>query len=145
MKLVSCYATLSKNFFLLTSDQHQLKRATTRSMKCVDDKTTVTISSQDFTTEYPSKIKRSPPEVFLKNVFRKYPANLQQNTHAEGMGVLTLRHECSPVILLHFTRTLFTKNTCGGLLLRIFRNVFLSLSNIYDQTFLKIWVLTFNP
>ena len=46
-------------------------------MKCVDDKTTGTISSQDFTTEYPSKIKRSPPEVFLKNVFRKYPANLQ--------------------------------------------------------------------
>ena len=30
---------------------------------------------------------------------------------------ITLQHECSPVILLHFFRTPFTKNTSGRLLL----------------------------
>ena len=44
-------------------------------------------------------IGTSRPEVFLKKVFLKYVANLQENTHAEvckiALGVH--RRECSPV------------------------------------------------
>ena len=32
---------------------------------------------------------------------------------------ITLRHGCSPVILLHSFRTPFPKNACGGLLLEL--------------------------
>ena len=34
---------------------------------------------------------------------------------------ITLRHECSPVSLLHIFRTPFPKNTSGRLLLKILR------------------------
>ena len=37
---------------------------------------------------------------------------------------ITLRHECSPVNLLHIFRTPFPKNTSGGLLLDIPRKRF---------------------
>ena len=35
---------------------------------------------------------------------------------------ITLRHGCSPVKLLHIIRTLFPKNTSGGLLLNFYFN-----------------------
>ena len=67
--------------------------------------------------------RSSRPEVFLeKDVFCKYPANLQENricrsTMKKNFIEITLQHGCSPVNLLHIFRTPFPKNTSGRLLL----------------------------
>ena len=62
-----------------------------------------------------------------EKVFRKYAANLQENTHAEKWNSIklqsnfieiTLQHECSPANLLHIFRTSFFKNTSGRQLLQ---------------------------
>ena len=54
----------------------------------------------------------------------KYAANLQKKTHATFMHLCnlfetTLRHECSPVNLLHIFETPFTKNTSEWLFLNV--------------------------
>ena len=59
---------------------------------------------------------------FLEKVFRKNAANSQENTN---FIEITLRHECSPVNLLHILRTPFPKNTSRGLLLNFFSEVLL--------------------
>ena len=56
-------------------------------------------------------------------MFRKYSANLLENTHAElrlqsNFIEISPRDGFSPVNLLHTFRTLFYKNTFEGLLLR---------------------------
>ena len=53
---------------------------------------------------------------------------------------ITLQHGCSAVNLMYIFRTPFAKNTTGGLLLfyakfKLFRGVFRTLSNIYDEAF----------
>ena len=50
---------------------------------------------------------------------------------------ITLRHGCSPVNLLHFSRTLCPKNTSEGLLLDLFTNLFHLQHDIIN------WLLTF--
>ena len=69
--------------------------------------------------------RSSYPEVFLRHLFWKYVANLQENTHAEvwfqssccSFIEITLRHGSSPVNLLHIFRIPFPRNTSGWLLL----------------------------
>ena len=56
-------------------------------------------------------IRSSPPEVFLKKVFRKYAANLQENTHAE---VWFLSYSRFLFTIQLFTKTL-TITTCRNL------------------------------
>ena len=54
---------------------------------------------------------------YIKVVW-KYPAKLQENTHAEKWIIgITLRHGCYLVNLLFTVRTCSPKNTSGGLLL----------------------------
>ena len=57
---------------------------------------------------------------FHRKVFRKYVATLQKDTHVEMQSnfvEITFWHGYSAVNLLHIFRTLFPKNTSGGLLL----------------------------
>ena len=66
--------------------------------------------------------KQSSRDVLKKKVFWKYPANLQENTHAEAQCnfiEIALRHGCFRVSLLHIFRAPFLKNTSGGLLLNV--------------------------
>ena len=62
-------------------------------------------------------VRNNPPEVFLKKVFWKYAANLQEYTHAE------VWFRCSPVNLLHIISTPFHKNIFGGLLLKFWQGL----------------------
>ena len=73
-----------------------------------------------------SRCKSSPPEVFLGKKFLKictiftgehpYRSVILINLQSSFIEI-TLRHVCSPVNLLNFSRTSFPKNTSGRLLL----------------------------
>ena len=71
-------------------------------------------------------IRSSPSEVFLgKRVLKictkftgEHPCRSVISIKLQNNFIeITLRHECSPVYLLHIFRTPFPKNTSGGLLL----------------------------
>ena len=64
-------------------------------------------------------VEAALPKSSYKKAFWKYAANLQENTHAEVQSnfiEITLWHWCSPINLLHISRTPVPKNTSGGLL-----------------------------
>ena len=67
--------------------------------------------------------------VLWKKVFRKYAANWQENTNAKvwfqcNFIEIILRHGCSPINLLHITKTPFLKNTSEWLLMKGYDNLF---------------------
>ena len=88
-------------------------------------------------SRYPKVIQKQPPRGVPK---KRCSENMQQIYRRTPMQKcdLQLRHGCSPVNLLHVFRTLFTKNTSGGLLLAILNSIseWLLLSL---QTWEKIW------
>ena len=83
-----------------------------------------------FYSDRKTKIQKQPLRGVLRKVFRKYVANLQENTHAEFWF---LRHGCSPVNLLHIFGTRFHKNTCGG------QYTCFMWQNFFKGTLMQIW------
>ena len=81
-----------------------------------------------------------------EKVFRKYVANLQEDTHAEVQSnfiEITLRHGCSPVNLLHIFKTPFPRNTSGWLLLFFFSTLNYANKKYQNVFFPTTWLTSF--
>ena len=71
-------------------------------------------------------LRSSNPEVFLGKGVLEICRHLQENTHVDVQNnfiEIALRNGCSPVNLPHISRTPFTKNASGRLLLNLQDNV----------------------
>ena len=84
------------------------------------------VSGSQFAVNFGS-IRSSPPEVFLgkgvpkicSKLTREYPCRSVILTKLQSNFIeITFRRGFSPLNLIHIFRTLFYRNTCGGVLLR---------------------------